>query len=136
MSSTDIAIFYSTFWSPTSVSATDTTATTITLQWGPVNRRDQNGNITGYSVRYRTDNLYISIGEITFTDLMPFTYYNIEVAAMNSVGVGVYSDTICRQTLNGCDYISFLQLKHLISQCFFCDLHIHTSCYWPRESCV
>ena len=113
---------------PTSVSVTDTTATTITSHWGPVSCRDQNGEITGYLLQYEAnENETLSfsgdgeaesgsgsesgsrsaqtvtvygndVTETTLTGLMSSTTYSIRVAAVNSAGTGVYSDPIYQQT--------------------------------------
>ena len=63
----------------------------------------RNGDITGYSVRYEVLNSMnpqtMNVGggnsfEAIITDLEPTTFYSIEVAAVNSVGTGVYSAAI------------------------------------------
>ena len=38
-----------------------------------------------------------SVTEVTISGLTPSTTYSIEVAAVNSAGVGVYSERICFQ---------------------------------------
>ena len=66
----------------------------------------QNGNITGYSVRYwvqrsNTHTLNVSGGTttaFTLTGLSNFTTYSIDVAAVNNAGVGKYSDAIMVKT--------------------------------------
>ena len=87
---------------PFSVMVTDVTSTTITVQWGAVEPcADQNGAITGYSVRYgevgsseRSVEMVSgdsSGGEATVSGLAPATEYEYEVAARTSAGTGVYS---------------------------------------------
>ena len=77
---------------------TTTTSTTITVQWGPVDCIHRNGDITGYSVCVMRNEVLKNIstsGDIrnaTISSLHPFTEYNISVAAVNSIGTGVYSD--------------------------------------------
>ena len=76
-------------------------STAISVQWGPVEPcADQNGPITGYSVRYgvmgsgSTRNKTVSGASETETiisDLMPSTTYVVQVAAVNGNGTGVYS---------------------------------------------
>ena len=94
---------------PTSVSVPEehVTSSTITVQWGAVDCIHHNGNITGYSVRYgvqgsgSTQTRDVSGGsvtEATISSLMPSTTYSIQVAAVNSVGTGVYSGTIIIET--------------------------------------
>ena len=86
---------------PTSVRESGVTSSTITVQWGAVDCIHHNGDITGYSVRYgvqgswSTQTRNVSGGDTrqtTIPDLNPSTTYSIEVAALNSAGIGVYSD--------------------------------------------
>ena len=88
---------------PTSVKTSNITSSTIILQWGPVDCIDRNGYITGYSVRYgvqgngSTQTMSVSGGgttETTITGLMPSTTYSIEVAAVNTINSGEYSDPL------------------------------------------
>ena len=87
---------------PTSVSAS-ATSSSITVHWGPVDCIHHNGDITGYSVRYRVQGngstLTMSVPGGTVTEAsLPIvassTTYSIEVAAVNSAGIGVYCDPI------------------------------------------
>ena len=78
---------------PTSVSVSEVTSSSITVQWGPVDCIHRNGDITGYSVRYRKtmtgplqDIPVSSVTEYTITGLMPSTAYNVRVGAVNSAG--------------------------------------------------
>ena len=88
---------------PTSVRESEVTSSSITVQWGVVNCIDRNGDITGYSVRYgvqgseSTQTMSVSGGsvtEATISSLMPSTTYSIQVAAVNSAGIGEYSASI------------------------------------------
>ena len=92
---------------PTSVSVSEVTSSSITVQWGAVDCIHRNGDITGYSVRYgvqgsgNTQNMSVSGGsvtEATVQNLMFFTTYSIEVAAVNSAGAGAYSDIVTNMT--------------------------------------
>ena len=92
---------------PSSVTVTDVTSSTISVQWGSVPCIHQNGDITGYSVQYgvqgdsNTQKLSITGASITnamITDLNASTNYSIQVATVNSKGTGVYSETITTQT--------------------------------------
>ena len=86
------------------------TSSDITVQWGVVNCTDRNGDITGYSVRYgvqgtaegdRTVRMATgdsSGGMYTISGLSTATEYTVEVAAVNSAGTGVYSDSITEET--------------------------------------
>ena len=98
---------------PTSVGTSDVTSSIITVQWGPVDCIHRNGDITGYSVRYgavqsgNTQTVLISGGataETIISGLDLVTNYSIEVAAVNSAGIGpyndpIYSNTLCKQFL-------------------------------------
>ena len=92
---------------PTCVSVSEVTSTSITVQWGEVDCIHRNGDITGYTVRYEvqgngsTQTVNVSGGEATQTtisELTPSTNYSIEVAAVNSVGTGVYNNLIFHLT--------------------------------------
>ena len=78
------------------------TSSSITVQWGPVDCIHRNGDITGYSVQYVSENVSVSGdssgGMYVISGLMPSTTYSIQVAANNSAGTGPYSRTILNQT--------------------------------------
>ena len=85
---------------PTSVITFSVTFSSITVQWGPVNCIQRNGDITGYSVRYgiqgdgNTLTMSVSGGGETETiipGLQSSTNYSIEVAAVNNADIGIYS---------------------------------------------
>ena len=93
---------------PTSVSVSEVTSSSISVQWGAVDCSHRNGDITGYSVRYgvqgsgSTQTVSVSGGGATMTTisgLMPSTTYSIEMAAVNSAGTGVYSDPMTAETV-------------------------------------
>ena len=93
--------------SPTSVSVSEVTSSSITVQWGAVDCIHRNGDITGYTVAYgvqgngSTQTVNVSGGAATQTiisELTPSTNYSIEVAAVNSVGTGVYNNLIFHLT--------------------------------------
>ena len=86
--------------SPESVTTPSVTSSTITVQWGMVPCIHQNGPITGYSVRYgemgsgssQTETVSgASETETIISGLMPSTTYDVQVAAVNGNGTGVYS---------------------------------------------
>ena len=88
---------------PSSVMVTDVTSTTMTVQWGSVEPcADQNGAITGYSVRYGSEIVSVSGdssgGMTTITGLSPSTTYSIQVAAETTAGTGVYSSAVDQLT--------------------------------------
>ena len=98
---------------PTSVSVPEenVTSSSITVQWGAVDCIHHNGDITGYSVRYGVQGIAegsrtvkmatgnSSGGMYTISGLSAATVYTVEVAAVNSVGTGVYSGPITPKTL-------------------------------------
>ena len=93
---------------PSSVSTSDVTSSSITVQWGAVDCIHRNGDITGYSVRYgvqgsgSTQTLNVSgssTTEATISGLESAAYYSIEVAAVNGAGTGEYSDVLTVLTL-------------------------------------
>ena len=75
-------------------------STSITVQWGTVPCADQNGPITGYSVRYgemgsgSTQTERVTGNEAVISGLQGSTNYTVEVAAETSVGQGEYSEPI------------------------------------------
>ena len=87
---------------PSNVTVTGVTSTTITVQWGNVPCIHQNGDITGYSVRYGSEAVNVtgdsSGGTYTIPGLLPSTNYPIQVAAMNSAGIGENSTTVDQLT--------------------------------------
>ena len=89
------------------MTTSDVTSSSITVQWGPVNCIQRNGDITGYSVRYgvqgdgSTQTVSISGGgatRTTISGLNSSTTYTIEVAAVNNAGTGPYNSPITRTT--------------------------------------
>ena len=84
--------------------------TSITVQWGSVPCRQQNGEITGYSVQYvaegssETGSEMVSGdssgGTTTLSGLTRQTMYTVQVAAVNSAGIGVYSTPLPFETPN------------------------------------
>ena len=86
---------------PTSVTNGTITATSITVLWQEVTCLGRNGNITGYIVRtMRTGErgtvveVAGDVMEATVSGLYMATEYTVQVAAMNSVGTGPYSDPL------------------------------------------
>ena len=81
-------------------------STSITDQWGPVECRHQNGEITGYWVRYGEEGSSevqmvsgdSSGGVTTVFGLTRETVYTVQVAAVTSGGTGVYSDPLTIET--------------------------------------
>ena len=100
---------------PTSVNTSAVTSSSITVQWGPVYCIHRNGDITGYSVRYgvegsgTTQTMIVTGGdttEVNITGLMSSTTYSIEVAVVNTINTGEYSDPLSVITEGKYIYIS------------------------------
>ena len=88
---------------PQEVTIVDTTSTNITLQWREVSCIDRNGDIIGYTVRYSISGSNITLRHYsdtvaTLVELIPFTNYSIEVAAVNVNGTGPFSTPVYLRT--------------------------------------
>ncbi|CAI7989305.1 Tyrosine-protein phosphatase Lar [Geodia barretti] len=88
---------------PGSIVATIHASTSIGLHWEPVECIHRNGRIVGHSVRYEevdsgsAGTQYVPGGSVTQTTILELkqtTEYSIQVAAVNSVGTGVYSEPV------------------------------------------
>ena len=94
----------------TDVAVSFNSLTSITVQWGSVPCRHQNGQITGYSVQYEavgsseTGSEMVSGdssgGTTTISGLTRRTMYTVQVAAVSSAGTGVYSTPLPFETPN------------------------------------
>ena len=96
---------------PESVTTPSVTSSTITVQWGMVPCIHHNGDITGYSVRYgvmgsgssQTKTVSgASETETSISDLISSTTYDVQVAAVNVNGTGVYSNPTSQLTRGQC----------------------------------
>ena len=87
---------------PTSVSVSEVTSSSITVQWGAVPCIDRNGDITGYSVQYGSETMSVSGdfsgGMYVISNLEPSAFYSIQVAAMNDDLIGPYSTALDQLT--------------------------------------
>ena len=92
---------------PSSVMISDVNTSGITIQWEAVDCIHQNGKIVGYSVRYGVQgnnsmqSVNVSGGAATeaiLSGLTSDTTYTIEVAAVNSAGIGEYSMPMATET--------------------------------------
>ena len=102
---------------PTDVVVRVESSTSITVQWGPVECRHQNGEITGYWVRYGEEGSSeearsvqmvsgdSSGGMTTVSGLTKETVYTVQVAAVTSSGTGNYSQLQTIETPNS-EYIT------------------------------
>ena len=81
---------------PENIVSYDVVPRSFSVQWGLVPCIHRNGDITGYSVKYGeigSDIRNIDNAErftTNFSGVMPDTKYSVEVAGVNSNGVGVY----------------------------------------------
>ena len=120
------SLFYSNPLTHTAPSAAPTNAdvsvinsTALNVQWGPVPCIEQNGDITGYTVRVlesgemeRVEDVG-DVNNVTISELTPSTTYSIQVAAVNSEGSGPYSDLIIIDTPDSELYVDILHLSWL-----------------------
>ena len=90
---------------PTNVSVLNVNSTAITVQWEMVPCNEQNGDITGYTVRVlesgemeRVEDVGGDVTQVTISELTPSTTYSIQVAAVNSIDTGPYSSLITIDT--------------------------------------
>ena len=99
-------------------------STAITVQWGPVECRHQNGEIIGYSVRYGEEGSGSTVqnvsgdssgGMTTISGLTKVTVYSVEVAAETSAGTGDYSQTHTIETPDGkCAFLTISVIDRAI----------------------
>ena len=83
---------------PNSVSVSEVTSSSITVQWGAVPCIHRNGDITGYSVQYGSETMSVSGDMYVISNLEPSTTYSIQVAAMNDDLIGPYSTALDQLT--------------------------------------
>ncbi|XP_016346991.1 protein sidekick-2-like [Sinocyclocheilus anshuiensis] len=96
---------------PQNVIASGRTNQSIMIQWQPPPESHQNGILRGYIIRYRLTGLPVDIQyknisnpdvtNLLLEDLIIWTNYEIEVAAYNGAGLGVYSHKVTEWTLQG-----------------------------------
>ncbi|XP_025892646.1 protein sidekick-2 [Nothoprocta perdicaria] len=96
---------------PQNVIASGRTNHSIMIQWQPPPESHQNGVLKGYVIRYCLAGLPVGyqfknitsaeVNNLLLEDLIIWTNYEIEVAAYNSAGLGVYSMKVTEWTLQG-----------------------------------
>ncbi|XP_066560557.1 protein sidekick-2 isoform X2 [Amia ocellicauda] len=96
---------------PQNVIASGRTNQSIMIQWQPPPESHQNGILRGYFIRYCLAGLPVGyqfknitnpdVTNLLLEDLIIWTNYEIEVAAYNGAGLGVYSHTVTEWTLQG-----------------------------------
>ena len=97
---------------PVDLTFLSATLSSITLQWKAVPCIHQNGNITGYMIAIEYEevdeseairmNINIIGSQNTMTSitgLRPLTHYDIRVAAVNSAGIGPFTNSSNASTL-------------------------------------
>ena len=98
---------------PANVWANLVTSYSIALQW-VVSCEGQNGDISGYSVKYGAlvgggiktvmNITEFGVTEIIIFNLMKSTFYSFEVAAINSAGRGVFSNATIIKTVEQSEF--------------------------------
>ncbi|KAG8446470.1 hypothetical protein GDO86_014070 [Hymenochirus boettgeri] len=96
---------------PQNVIAIGHTNQSIMIQWQPPPETHQNGVLRGYVIRYCISGLPVAylyrnisnpdINNMLLQDLIIWTNYEIEVAAFNNAGLGVFSNRVNEWTLQG-----------------------------------
>nr|KAF6347351.1 sidekick cell adhesion molecule 1 [Pipistrellus kuhlii] len=96
---------------PKNIVASGRTNQSIMVQWQPPPETEHNGVLRGYILRYRLAGLpgehqqrNISSPEVNYclvTELIVWTQYEIQVAAYNGAGLGVFSRAVAEYTLQG-----------------------------------
>ncbi|XP_010844106.1 PREDICTED: protein sidekick-1 [Bison bison bison] len=96
---------------PKNIVASGRTNQSIMVQWQPPPEPEHNGVLRGYILRYRLAGLpgeyqqrNISSPEVSYclvTELIIWTQYEIQVAAYNGAGLGVFSRAVTEYTLQG-----------------------------------
>ncbi|KAM7142872.1 protein sidekick-1 [Molossus nigricans] len=96
---------------PKNIVASGRTNQSIMVQWQPPPETEHNGVLRGYILRYRLAGLPgehqqrdVASPEVSYcllTELIVWTQYEIQVAAYNSAGLGVFSRAVTEYTLQG-----------------------------------
>ena len=106
---------------PISVNVSLVTASTITVQWERMDCIHHNGHLTGYSVRYGVQGYHStqtmnvlggSVATATISNLSVSTTYEIEVAAVNSTGSGIFSPVVIAVTRQSECFMAFITCMH------------------------
>lgn len=100
---------------PKTVSANETSSTTIVVRWNEVDLLHRNGIIEGYKVYYGALNVPFRYKKVpsnatfttTLTELRKFTQYSIQVLAYTRIGDGVLSvpPIVVQTTEDGNNYL-------------------------------
>ena len=100
----------------------NTSSTSISVSWEEVQDELQNGNITGYTIKYQSltesDNGVVQAGpndlQANLTGLKKFVEYNISVIAFTVKGGGPPNFTVVRTDQDSKSYNTFLLLLLLL----------------------
>ena len=89
---------------PPFVIHTEATADSISLHWAAPTPDSQNGIIVSYIIRFssngETSNISVASDTMQYVlEASPFTTYQLSVAAVNSAGVGPFSDVLELRTM-------------------------------------
>ena len=93
---------------PSDVRTSSDSSSSITVQWGMVPCIHRNGDITGYSLQYgvvgsgSVQIMSVSGGDTSHTTISGLNSsraYSVQVAAVNSAGIGNFSDLMNQLTL-------------------------------------
>ncbi|KAL8567567.1 hypothetical protein ACOMHN_054381 [Nucella lapillus] len=94
--------------SPEALSANAVSSTQITVNWNPVPRLEQNGQILGYKVLYKPDHdgappMYQEVGgkgslSVTLASLRKYVRYTIQILAYTRMGDGKLSPAVKERT--------------------------------------
>ena len=100
----------------------NSTSSTISIQWKAVPCIHRNGRITGYMIQYMEVGGGVFINEsvtgdqreTSITGLKSSTFYDIRIAAVNSVGTGPFTSTDLNASTSGTirHAVTILKLPH------------------------
>ena len=130
-------------YAPISIIIFEVTNSSITVQWEAVNCIQRNGDVTSYSVRYWSQGsgskqtksvLGGATTEGTVSELKAATTYSIEVAAVNSIGTGVYSNLTTTMTLCKFLFRQNIFKTNLFVVTHFMNLLLHNKIHYILKS--
>jgi len=94
-------------------------AASVKCEWGTIPKRNQNGVITGYELRHRSDHNShwnkekpVNATTVIVSNLRPVTNYTVEVAGCTSAGCGPYHRTLA---ITSEDFPAFAPMFRYIS---------------------
>ena len=107
---------------PQSVTAIAVDPSSLRVTWQQPPEIDHNGPLTGYQIRYGqvgTSTSTVSAGSTsyTLTGLTPYVRYTVQVAAVNSDGIGPFSSSL--MSLSGQDCMLYSVINQLLQLLLF-----------------